>query len=156
MTISDWYLIEVEKRYLHKYTFIVSQSVVFRVVLVIFILGIFVCPSRITAFDYLFDIFKLFLFKQAKCELWAVVVVIGWLLDLQLPVQSVPIITKVVSSKPDQWFSPDTPVSSTNKTDRFDRSEIVFKVALNTIILTPNISLCSPIMLLLNDTDTIL
>ena len=40
MTISDWYLIEVEKRYLHKYTFIVSQSVVFRVVLVIFLLAI--------------------------------------------------------------------------------------------------------------------
>jgi hypothetical protein len=27
-------------------------------VLVIFILAIFVCPSRITAFDYLFDILK--------------------------------------------------------------------------------------------------
>ena len=30
----------------------------------------------------------------------AVVVVIVWLLDLQLPVQSVSIITKIVSSKP--------------------------------------------------------
>jgi hypothetical protein len=32
--------------------------------------------------------------------LWAVVVVIIWLLDLQLPMQSVPITTKVVSSSP--------------------------------------------------------
>ena len=31
---------------------------------------------------------------------WAVLVVIAWLLDLQLPVQSVPITTKVVSSNP--------------------------------------------------------
>jgi hypothetical protein len=34
------------------------------------------------------------------------------------------------------WFSPVTPVSSTNKTDRQDISEILLKVALNTI--TPN------------------
>jgi hypothetical protein len=32
-----------------------------------------------------------------------------------------------------QWFSPDTPVSSTNKTDRQDIAEILSKVALNTI-----------------------
>ena len=32
-----------------------------------------------------------------------------------------------------QWFSPDTPVSSTNKTDHHDISEILLKVALNTI-----------------------
>jgi len=32
-----------------------------------------------------------------------------------------------------QWFSPGTPVSSTNKTDRHDITEILFKVALNTI-----------------------
>jgi hypothetical protein len=31
---------------------------------------------------------------------------------------------------------PDTPVSSTNKTDRHDIAEIVLKVALNTITLT--------------------
>ena len=36
-----------------------------------------------------------------------------------------------------QWFSPDTPVLSTNKTDRYDISKILLKVALNTIILTP-------------------
>jgi hypothetical protein len=34
-----------------------------------------------------------------------------------------------------QWFSP---VSSTNKTDHLDIAEILLKVALNTIILTPS------------------
>ena len=34
-----------------------------------------------------------------------------------------------------RWFSPGTPVSSTNKTDRADITEILLKVALNTIIL---------------------
>jgi hypothetical protein len=34
------------------------------------------------------------------------------------------------------WFSPDTAVSSTNKTDRHDITEILLKVASNTIILT--------------------
>ena len=33
----------------------------------------------------------------------AAVVVIAWWLELQLPVQSVPITTKVVSSNPVQW-----------------------------------------------------
>jgi hypothetical protein len=33
----------------------------------------------------------------------------------------------------DQWFSPGTPVSPTNKTDRHDITEILLKVALNTI-----------------------
>jgi hypothetical protein len=31
------------------------------------------------------------------------------------------------------WFSPGTPVSSINKTDRHDITEILLKVALNTI-----------------------
>jgi hypothetical protein len=65
-----------------------------------------------------------------------------------------PITTKVVSSNPvhgevysiqhnvikvyqwlaiGQWFSPCSPVSSTNKTNRHDISEILLKVALNTI-----------------------
>jgi hypothetical protein len=35
-----------------------------------------------------------------------------------------------------QWFSPGTPVSSTNKTDCHDITEILLKVALNTITLT--------------------
>jgi hypothetical protein len=34
------------------------------------------------------------------------------------------------------WFSPGTPVSPTNKTDRHDITEILFKVALNTIYIT--------------------
>jgi hypothetical protein len=36
-----------------------------------------------------------------------------------------------------QWFSPGTPVSSTNKTDRHDIAEILLKVALNTITQLP-------------------
>jgi hypothetical protein len=31
------------------------------------------------------------------------------------------------------WFSPGTPVTPTNKTDRHDITEILLKVALNTI-----------------------
>jgi len=84
------------------------------------------------------------------------VVVIVWQLDLQLPVQSVSITTKVVSSNPIHsevysiqlyvikfvsdsrqvsgflwvlWFPP------LNKTDRHDITEILLKVALNTINL---------------------
>jgi hypothetical protein len=62
------------------------------------------------------------------------------------------ITTNVVSSNPAQarctrynivcqllaaglWFSPDTPVSSTNKSDRHDITEILLKVVLNTITL---------------------
>ena len=36
----------------------------------------------------------------------------------------------------DRWFSPGTPVSSTNKTDRHDITEIRLKVTLDTITLT--------------------
>ena len=35
-----------------------------------------------------------------------------------------------------RWFSRGTPVSSTQKTDRHDITEIVLNVALNTIALT--------------------
>ena len=35
-----------------------------------------------------------------------------------------------------RWFSPDTPVSSPNKTDRHDITEILVNVALNTMTLT--------------------
>ena len=79
-------------------------------------------------------------------------VLIIWLFDLQLPAQSVPTITKVVSSNPvhgeissiqhyvikfvsdfrQVWFSA---VSFTNKTDRHEITEILLKVALNTIKL---------------------
>jgi hypothetical protein len=54
-------------------------------------------------------------------------------LDLQLPVQSVPCdkVCQWLATGP--WFSPDPPVSSTNKTDHHDITEILLKVALNTI-----------------------
>jgi len=42
------------------------------------------------------------------------------------------------------WFSPGTPFSSANKTDRHDITEILLKVALNTITLTPYFFLCKP------------
>ena len=35
------------------------------------------------------------------------------------------------------WFSPGTPVSSTYKTDRNNINEVLLKVALNTITITP-------------------
>jgi hypothetical protein len=70
---------------------------------------------------------------------------------------SVPITTNVVSSNPAHdevysiqfmelcdkvtcsrsWFSPGTPVSSTNKTDHHNIVEILLKVALITITLHP-------------------
>ena len=40
-----------------------------------------------------------------------------------------------------QWFSPGTPVSSTNKTDRHNIAQILLKVALNAIIQTNNLLL---------------
>ena len=79
--------------------------------------------------------------------------VIVWLLDLKLPMQAVPITTNFVSSNPAHdevysihyviklvsdlwqaglWFSQGTPVSSTNKIDRYDITGILLKVALNT------------------------
>jgi hypothetical protein len=36
----------------------------------------------------------------------------------------------------DQWFSPRTPVSSSNKTDRTDITNILLKMALTTLTLT--------------------
>jgi hypothetical protein len=38
-----------------------------------------------------------------------------------------------------QWFSPGSPVSSTNKTDRHDITEILFKMALSTV----NLPICN-------------
>ena len=92
--------------------------------------------------------------KFTRQLLGAVVVVIVWQLDLQLPVQSVPITTTscefesrlwrgildtILCDKVCQWlatgrlFSLGTPISSTNTTDRHDITEIVLKVSLNTI-----------------------
>ena len=75
-----------------------------------------------------------------------VVVVILWYMDWPLSVHSVSI---TANSNPfmarstqynvrwynlsGRWFSPGTPVSSTNKTDRHDIAEILLKVVLNTI-----------------------
>ena len=79
---------------------------------------------------------------------------IVWWIELQSPVQSVPITNKVVSSnrvhgdvysiqhyvikfvshlRQVGCFSPDTPISYTNKTDRHDMTEILLKMALSTI-----------------------
>ena len=40
-----------------------------------------------------------------------------------------------------QWFSPGTPVSSTNKTEYHNITDILFKVALNTITFTINLQI---------------
>ena len=68
--------------------------------------------------------------------------------DLQLPMQSVPITTKVVTSNPvhgevysiqhyvtGRWFSPGTAVSSIIKTDI---TEMLLKVTLNTMSIHVN------------------
>jgi hypothetical protein len=74
-------------------------------------------------------------------------------LDLQLPVKSVHITTKVeftsrswqgvldatLCDRDCQWFSPGIPSSPTNTTDRHDITEILLKAALNTITLNQNI-----------------
>ena len=38
-----------------------------------------------------------------------------------------------------RWLSPGSPISSTNKSDRHDETEILLKVELNTITLTPHL-----------------
>ena len=102
------------------------------------------------------QIFKL-VYGQLANE--TVVVIIISQSDLQIPVQSVPITTKVVISNPahgqmysiqhyvislsvtcDRWFkfSPGTQVPFTNKTDRHDITEILLTVALNTNPTPPN------------------
>ena len=43
------------------------------------------------------------------------------------------VLDSTLGDKVCQWFSPSAPVSSTNKTDRHDITEILLKVALNTI-----------------------
>jgi hypothetical protein len=70
-------------------------------------------------------------------------VMIEWQLDLQLPVQSVPISTKVVSSNPtdgevysiQHYVIKFVSTPKTIKTDRYDVSEILLKVVLDTMII---------------------
>jgi hypothetical protein len=82
--------------------------------------------------------------------------------------QSVPITTVVVSLNPVHvldttlcdkvcqwlatggWFSPCTPISSTNKTDRHDIAELLFKVVLNTNISPFYSKLFSKVVTILN------
>ena len=80
-----------------------------------------------------------------------IVGVIEWYLALQLPMQSVPITTKVVSSNLFHgevyliqhyvimfvgYFSPGNSVFTPIEIDRYGITEILLKVALNTITLT--------------------
>jgi len=109
------------------------------------------CPSLIYGFWLLLSLWYLQTLFLSLFHRGADVVVMVRQLDLQLHVHSMPITAKVVSSNPfhdemystlcykvcqwlatGRWFSPGTPVSSTNKTDRHDITEIVLKVALNT------------------------
>ena len=43
----------------------------------------------------------------------------------------------VIKFESDMWFSPGTPVSTTNKSYCYDITEILLNVALNTITITP-------------------
>ena len=103
------------------------------------------------------SVLQIQIFVWPRTHIGTVMVVIIWWLDLQLPVQSFPITTKVVSVNPIHGevystqdyviqfvslllqvdgYSPGTPVFSTNKTDCHDITEILLKVALNTITQT--------------------
>ena len=89
-----------------------------------------------------------------QTENGTLVVVIVWKLDLQLPMQPLPILTIAVAPIPPmarctryyfmccqwlaagRWFSPDSSVSSNNKSDCHDITEILLKVELSTNTLT--------------------
>ena len=51
--------------------------------------------------------------------------------------EQITIIGRLLVQYAGRWFFPGTPVSFTNKTGRHDITEILLKVALNTITLTP-------------------
>jgi hypothetical protein len=51
-------------------------------------------------------------------------------------------VIKFVSDLAVWWFSPGMPVSSTNKTDHHDITEILLKVVLNTVTQTLASNLC--------------
>jgi hypothetical protein len=111
------------------------------------------------------DPFRLFMFPtkqsvETYCDcycssflsLGAVVIVIVWLLDLQLPIQSMPlwvwipfrwgVLDTTLCDKvsqglvTDHLISPGTPVSSTKETCCHNITEILLKVPLSTITLT--------------------
>jgi hypothetical protein len=48
------------------------------------------------------------------------------------------------------WFSTGTPVSSTNKTDHHDMTEILLKVVLNTISLTLSLEFSDNLLYVVN------
>jgi hypothetical protein len=95
-------------------------------------------------------------YSFSSTYLGAVVVVFVWWLKLQLPMHSVPITTYVVIPigpwqgvldttlcdtsyqwlETGRWISPGTPVSSTNKTNCYDITDILLKVELNSITIT--------------------
>ena len=56
--------------------------------------------------------------------------------DINLPLKEVYNVCQWLATG--RWISPDTPVASTNKTDRHDITEILRKVALNTTKQTSN------------------
>ena len=105
--------------------------------------------SRLWKKIYKYKIVICTYFYLKICRSWVIV----WWLDLQLPMLSVLITTNDwvrTSLRRDvldttlcdkvcqwleagRWFSPGTPVSSTNKTDRHDITKILLKVTLNNI-----------------------
>ena len=48
-----------------------------------------------------------------------------------------------------RWFSPGTPVSPTNKTDRHDVTQILLKVVLNTITQTQNLTILQVFLIII-------
>ena len=76
--------------------------------------------------------------QKGQNQLRVVVVLVVWQLDLQLPVQSVPITTKVVSQNlvHGEVYSIQHYVIKFVSDLRNDITEILLKVALNTITLT--------------------
>ena len=106
---------------------------------------------------YVFVLFLKYIFQKLvfmfSFSRWTAVVVIVWLLDLQLSVQSVHISTKVMSSNPVhgemcsiqhyvnfvtilRQIGGFLQVSSTNETYRHDIAEILLTIALSTIPFT--------------------
>ena len=119
--------------------------------------GEYICSARTAQRNYESSVFIIVTGKSFNMSQGDVMVMIVWQLDVQL---TVPIMTKVVSSNPIQnevysiqhyvikfvsdrwWFSLGIPVSSVNKTDCCHITEILLKVALNTMKPTNQLSTC--------------